>query len=197
MRPEDFKNLTEGIAIIVGGVYFLYRSGRGSFTHNLSLSLDCSRKANPTADRDYLAVTVKISKGERYTVELHDAKVRVNDVILPLNEVYRKHTKPEKLEAKDRKGKVMQGEFIERRVIDFAQNAWLAPFLRLAPGDQTQLSCWLDVPHAAICTLEVVVVGKRVWPSWIQRTRPFSWWYARGPGRKVGQWRASAISLLL
>jgi hypothetical protein len=202
---EIAKNWTEVLAIAIGGGgYFLYRASRGAFTHNLSLSLKCRRKPNPNADRDYLALTVNISKGERYTVELHDAAVRVSwpngeqisTRVSPLSEVDRKHTKPEKLSAKDWKGNVIPGHFLERRLIVFGEMAWVDPFLRLAPGDQTQFSCCFDVPHAAVCTLEVVVVGKRAWPSWLTgRGSKRAWpsWLTRG-SKKVGQWRASAVS---
>ena len=76
---EIAKNWGEVLAIAIGGGgYFLYRASRGAFTHNLSLSVKCRRKPSRNADRDYLAVTVNISKGERYTVELHDAAVKVS-----------------------------------------------------------------------------------------------------------------------
>ena len=205
---EIAKNWGEVLAIAIGGGgYFLYRASRGAFTHNLSLSVKCRRKPSRNADRDYLAVTVNISKGERYTVELHDAAVKVSwqngEQILtrvsPLSEVDRKHTKPEKLSARDWKGNVIPGRFLERRLIVFEETAWVDPFLRLAPGDQTQFSCCFEVPSTAVCTVEVAVVGKRAWPSWltgrgIKRTWPTQLTHG---SNKVGQWRASAVSMPL
>ena len=69
MDATTLRSVVETLAILIGGGgYFVYRASRGAFTHNLSLSLKCCRQVNPIADRDYMALTVNISKGERYTV---------------------------------------------------------------------------------------------------------------------------------
>ena len=76
---EFVKNVAESLGVIVGGGgYFLYRTVRGSLTSNLSLSVNCARKTIPETGFDLLAVTDELSKGDRYSVELHDAKVRVS-----------------------------------------------------------------------------------------------------------------------
>lgn len=217
---EIAKNFAEALGIIVGGGYFLYRSSRGAFTHNLSLCVECTRTNIPRTDSDCLTITAKLSKGERFTVELHDAQVRVrwpkgDQTLWPtlrpdeiesntvsqtrhLSELERKHTKKEKIQAKGWKGQIFPGRFLERRRIDLThpEPAWVDPFLRLTPGEQTQFSCWLAVPHTAVCTVELIVLGKRAWPAWLSRRGKEKVLLSRleRGSKKVPQWRASAVS---
>src|SRR5713101_1230849 len=73
------KDVLEILVILVGSAgYFLYRSGRGSLTHNLSLVVECNRTQIPGTMADFPIVTVKLSKGANFEIELHEARVRVS-----------------------------------------------------------------------------------------------------------------------
>src|SRR5579863_6427156 len=102
---EFVKNVAESLGVIVGGGYFLYRTVRGSLTSDLSLTVNCARKTIPETGFDLLAVTAELSKGDRYSAELHDAKVRVSwpgrEVTKPLVGAYRRTYRPELAEKKN------------------------------------------------------------------------------------------------
>lgn len=185
---EFAKNVIESLAVILGGGgYFLYRSLRGSLTNNLSLTLNCSRKTIPETGLDFLAVTAELSKGERYSVELHDAQVRFSwpgggPVTKALLGVDRKSFDHE--DIKDQKGNLI----VRRRVIAFDRRAEKAPILVLTPGEKASFSQYVDkIPSSSVCTVEVRVLGERFY----RRRRVFGWTHES----KYSQWSASAISL--
>ena len=174
MNLEDIKNLTEILAFIAAGLFFGYKFVAGYFITNLSLSLACLRQESPLEGKDFLAVTAKLTKGERGSLDLHDAKVRVNwmsgHLIEALAGIERQSFSTERLGKTDRK------------VISFKRRSKKAPLLRLSPGEETSLSCCFEVPRESVCTVELVVLGsmRRIIP----RTR-------------IGQWRASSVSIPL
>jgi len=184
---EFVKNCAETLGIIVGGGgYFLYRSLRGAFTNNLSLSLECVRTEIPDTTEDWIAVTIKLSKGERYSIELHDAKIRVSGPgVTMVSERFvgidRRSYDTESI--KDDNGNDIGKT---RKAIAFDHISKSVPLLVLTPGEQTQFARYVKVPASCICTLEVVVVAKRWYHRWLR-------WEPNAD--KLGQWRASAVSL--
>jgi hypothetical protein len=184
---EFVKNCAEALAIIVGGGgYFLYRSLRGAFTSNLSLSLSCARTKIPDTTEDWVAVKAKLSKGDRYSIELHDAQIRVSGpgvttVCERFVGIDRRSYDTEPI--KDDKGNAIGKT---RKAIAFDRIAKSVPLLVLTPGEQTQFAHYVKVPSNSICTLEVVVVAKRWYHRWLR-------WEPNAD--KLGQWRASAVSM--
>lgn len=195
---EFVKNIVESLGVIVGGGgYFLYRTVRGSFTSNLSLSINCSRKTIPETGFDFLAVTAELAKGDRYSVELHDAKVRVSwpgseppkPVTKPLVGVHRRSLRREQIKMDGGKERLTQPASII-----FHKASRDAPVLVLTPGEKMSFSqCFDGIPSATACTVEVVVLGKR-WYN--RRYRLLRWLADWSPESKLHpQWSASTISL--
>jgi len=168
MNLENLRNLTEVFAFIAAVIFFGYKFLTGYFITNLSLSLACSRQESLQEGKDHLAVVARLSKGERGSLDLHDAQVRASwssdQLIKPLIGIERQSFETEKL-----------GE-AERKVINFKCRSKTAPFLRLTPGEETSFACYFEVPSESICVVELIVLGR------LRRIKP------------IGQWRASAIS---
>lgn len=156
------------VAGVVGAlIYFGYRFFIGYFTVNVSVTLDLARASSANADIAYVAVTVKLRKGEHGSMVLHDLSGRVSFpsgvVVVPFSGFFRVS-----YETDGPRG---------RACIDRPSAS--EPLLRLPPGEEAMYSAYAEVPAGAPCLVEVVVLGK-----------------IRG-GRKFGQWRASAVSLPL
>lgn len=173
---EVLRNLTEAFALVAAAGYFVYRWRRGNYTHNSSISCERRRQPSRAQSKDYLTITASIRRGENWTVELRDARVQVRwgggereRETKPLIGIYRRSFKLSKSEDAG----------IEHEVVEFKPSE-RKPFLQRAPRDETQYACWLEVPSEAVCSLELVALGKRPTLS----------------GR-IAQWRASAISMPL
>jgi len=170
MTLKDLKDLAEFVAVVAGGLYFAYRFGTGYFITNLSIKLTVLRQQISAGGGDYLVVKAAFSKGERGSLDLHDAQVRAawrgGEAITPLVGIDRRsfNTVPT-VGTKTRK------------VVAFSRQAEKKPLLRLTPGEKAEFSCLIEVPHGEACTLQLVVLGEK--PN----------------SRLIGQWRASAISL--
>jgi hypothetical protein len=172
LTSEDLKNYAEFVAILGAGAYFLYRANTGFFIINLSMSVDCTRVARDDAT-DYLVVRVQLQKGERGTLVIHDAEVRVEQeggtsTIVPLTSMQRLSLKHDKIET-------AYGHR-EHVKIRWGKRSWKAPFLQMTPGEQCSFACYITVPRREACHVEAVILGKRpAYPA-------------------VGQWRATCIS---
>jgi hypothetical protein len=171
---EVLRNLAESLALVAAAGYFVYRWRRGNYTHNSSLSLDLKRQRSRTESKDDLVITANVRRGENWTVELRDARVQVG---------WDDQKRSVPLVGIDRRsyglGKSQEAD-IKHEIVDFAKPSEAKPFLQLAPGDETQYSCWVQVPSDAVCSIELVILGKRPTRS-----------------GKIAQWRASAISMPL
>jgi hypothetical protein len=166
-NAETLKNLAEALALAAGGVFFIYRFVLGYFFVNLSLSLDSDRWRISRTGLDQVCVKCKLSKGDRGSLVLHDARVRVSwksgFKIVPLSEVDRRSYRTERL------GKE------ERKVVNFDRGSEKSPLLSLTPGEATEFACCVEVPQDVVCLIELVVLGK---------TKASPW---------VSQWRASTV----
>src|SRR5215467_11298262 len=89
MTTQEFSQVCQGIGyifqalgILGAGLYFGYKIWQGYNIIDLSVSAECSRQktqADNQADKkDYLFVNVDLEKGERGSLRLHDARVRVH-----------------------------------------------------------------------------------------------------------------------
>ncbi len=170
MSVENYKNLAEIFAFVAAGLFFIYKFLTGYFVSNLSISISFLRQPKVKLDTDDLIINATLSKGDRGSINLHDAQVRVKweggECIEPLIGM-------DRLSFRTR----IIGNNYKTKFIDWNKRSKKLPILRLTPGEETNFSCYINIPTNATCTIELVVIGKK----------PVSC--------LVGQWRASIISL--
>ena len=156
-------------AYLAAGGFFLYKIVTGYLMTNLSVEISCRRERSQKNEKDNLVVTANLSKGERGSVNLHDAQVKVSwdggSVTKPLIGADRRSLKAEVV------GKS------KRNVVNWEERSAKSPFLRLTAGESCQFAAHFEVPSAQICEIELAVLGMKQ------------------AGFRVGQWRASTISL--
>ncbi|GAX59112.1 threonine synthase [Candidatus Scalindua japonica] len=168
MKTEYMKDIVQIFALFSAGGFFLYKLVTGYLITNLSISLECFRSpGKPDSEKDTLVTIVKFKKGDRGSLELHDAQVKYDmgeDTIeVPLLGLDRRSFLSETICKKDRK------------LINWGARSKSSPFIRLSPGEETEFSCSCLVPSGQLCQVEVAILGKRTNHS------------------KVGQWRASKV----
>jgi hypothetical protein len=175
MTPNEAKAIAETAALVCAGLFFGYKFLSGYLLMNLSLSVTtCRHMRNETTD--ILVVALKLTKGDRGSTDLHDAKVRVSctggETISEVVGADRRTFQTQKLGNSD------------RRVIDFSSRSAKVPLIRLTPGEETTFSAHFEVPRELICTVEAAVLGSRPrWPA-------IRWLF----DERIGQWRASVVS---
>jgi hypothetical protein len=165
---ETVKAIVESIAFGCAGGFFIWKIYSGYQVVNLSLGLKCQRTAR-NADTDFLVVSATLTKGERGSLEVHDAQARftIGDQVqtVPFVSFERSSYTTELLPA----GK--------RHVIDWSKRSKSSPFLRLTPGESSCFSCHVELPKQQMCFIEVAVLGKQAGRDW------------------VGQWKATYVSV--
>jgi len=167
---EVTRDLGQALAWLGAAVFFGYKAWSGYFVVNLSIKVECVRRSRAAEADDLLQVTLVLAKGDRGSVRLHDAQIRVTpeggaeriivlDDFKRLGSVYESH------------GTLKRGT-VEWKAINPR-----IPLLNLTPGEATHFACWCPVPANAPCRVEAVVLGKRK------------------AGMLLAQWRASCVSL--
>jgi hypothetical protein len=73
----EIKPYVELFAYLAAGGFFLYKLLTGYLMTNLSVSISCVRQCTNKNGKDHLIVTVDLSKGDRGSLNLHDAQVKV------------------------------------------------------------------------------------------------------------------------
>jgi hypothetical protein len=168
-RTEGIEHIATALGIAAAGVFFLYKAFAGYQVVNLDLQLTLERRLSNQLDTDWLKVDVLVSKGDRGTLELHDAKVRVYRPGMAVSE--------EPLVGVARLSALnFTAARRVRRIVKWEPSAD-SPFLNLTPGEKTSLGCFLNVHSGAAYVVEAVVIGRRMRSSYL------------------GQWRASTTSL--
>ena len=166
---DIIKNIATALGVVAAAGYFLFKAMSGHEILNLKLSVQTRRQPKENSDTDYLAIEAAVAKGDRASVQIHDAQVRVTvrgkSKTLPLEGV-------ERLSIQ----RTVEGE-ICRQVVLWGTRSKQATFLSLTPGEETEFSCLTEVPRDEPCLVEVVFLGQR--PNSV----------------RLGQWRASHISL--
>lgn len=161
--------IIKGAALVGTAVFFGYKTVSGFHNQNLSLALNCQRHAgNGAAGPDYLILTVGIERGATAAMRLEVLEARFTWE-----------------SGGSRQQEVIRIPF-RRLAIGpseevFSQVKWDEtdanhPYLYLSPGEKTSFACAVSVPANALCTIDVVAVGRR-------RPTTFS-----------AQWRASTIA---
>jgi hypothetical protein len=169
-NAEIVWQAVQTLGVLAALFYFTYRFLTGYFIPNLIIAVECSRVSIKGTHNDHLVVVVKLEKGDRFTLRLHDAQVRVSEP--------GRDDKPKPLIGYERLKRDRSPNNPKIEVVDFKRPEETVPWLNLAPGEKTQFARGFEVSNNAICTVEVVLLCG----------------YIRAFHKKFGQWRASAIS---
>jgi hypothetical protein len=166
-RPigETLKVWAETIAYGSGGVFLIYKVLSGYFIADLSLKVSCERFATGQG-MEILAASAILKKGDKGTIRIHDAKVRISDDAGNVFAVQR-------MTGIDR----LSFETEKDRMKILFNSVSKTPWLSLPPGDETQFVGLCRVPSGQLCLVEFVILGRKLW------------------GGKTAQWRASTVSL--
>ncbi len=169
---EWVKDLFQVVALMAAAGFFLYKVIAGHLFPNLEVSLDCSRQPNSHSGKDFLKITVTLTKGEYGTLRIHDVQARITSENSAARFV--------SFIGVDRRSFLCErfnGQ--ERKIIDWVNRSKQNPFLQISPKEKTQFSAYTEIPQEVPCAIDVAILGK-ILASW-----------------KFGQWRASCISLPL
>jgi len=177
-RPigETLKLWAEMIAYGSGGAFLIYKVLSGYFITDLSVKVSCERLPQTPrgavgestigqGDEVLLAATAILKKGDKGTIRIHDAKVRISDDA-------GKVLDEQRMIGIDRLSFTTNDDRME---IDFDRLS-KTPWLSLPPGDETQFVGLCRVPSGQPCLVEFVILGRKLW------------------GGKTAQWRASTVS---
>jgi hypothetical protein len=167
---SEWESIAKTLGFFGAAVFFLYKAISGYLITNMSVKLDFNRQRSAKTDMDYLVVNVSLSKGDRGSVNIHDAQARLRydssePPPVPLIGAERLSCKTVRLNDE------------EQKQIDWDKRSESSPFIRLSPGEEAEFACCWEVPPKAACKVEVVIIGKR-----LRSTR-------------LGQWRSSGVSL--
>lgn len=168
MTWGNAKDLAEVIALSAAAIFFLYKLISGYLIINLTMKVDCERRAINSNKQDILAITVQLSKGDRGSLEIHDATINVE---------CEDRTQEVELLGFRRSTYRPRDDYEKYKKVNWGVQSNEAPFLRLTPGEETQLAAKCLVPKDKPCAVQAVVLGKRT------------------KGWKVGQWKAACVSL--
>jgi hypothetical protein len=168
---DHFKIRVDILTVIAVGVFFAYRFFTGWMSANMDIVIEPSR-AHLNDQEDYLAVIVRLERGEYGSVKLGDAQVRITYVdstesptVLPLVGTERLADSGGKLDWKPSPDK---------------------PLLILHAKEKSEFAAALKVPRKTACMIEIAV-------STYRRLDDIEWLW----GFRWGQRRSSTVSLPL
>lgn len=168
MNIELLLQVAQILAFSSAAVFFIYKVFTGYFVPNMSLDPEITRRTDEETGNDMLIVKVSLSKGDKGSINIHDAKVRFTgdfgQRIVDLIGINRLSFDSTEINNKDKK--LIAWDRISRK----------KPFLRIGPQESTVFSCVCEVSKNATTLVEVVILGKK----------PNSW--------LKSQWRASLVS---
>jgi hypothetical protein len=167
--------------VLAAGGYFGYKVATGYLYTNLSVELTQRRQTSVNEGNDHIVVTMKISKGDRGTIEIDDIKLRFTS---PLFDTI--------VAVEDNRRLFWENSAGEppRYAIDFSQFNDVAPVLRLTPGESTQFEANTEVPSGETVRIELAILGQSLRIDYVPGIRVL---FPRQRG--IGQWRASVVSL--
>jgi hypothetical protein len=168
--PPVIVNLIQLLAVIAVGMFFIYRFSTGWMSANMDIAIEPSR-VHLNNQEDYLAVIVKLERGEYGTLELGDAQLRITY-----------------LDSTDRPA-VLDLAGTKRLADSAGKLDWQAvspddPHLNLHAKEKSEFTAVLKVPRKTACLIEVTLLTHRRLDGfeWLARTH----W---------GQRRSSSVSL--
>ena len=180
LNLDDCEHLAKVLALLGALFFFSYKGFAGYHVTNMGLRLAFIRQPSVDAERDDVAISVTLTKGDRGSVAIHDARaVLIGPSALKLG--------PFELHSIDRWSfKTTTVGTVQIKKIVCGQGAKQIPYLNLTPGDEMTLSCYCQVPSTDAWRIEVVVIGRRHGPR-------FRFLSEQG----VAQWRGSSVTLPL
>lgn len=169
---ERFKVIVEILGVLAVGLFFIYRFLTGWMSANMDVGIESSR-SHADAQNDYLAVAVKLERGEYGTLQLGQAQLRVTYPGSNLSPSIIDLVGVERLS--DSEGR-LQWQNISKD----------DPQLNLHAKEKSQFGAALKVPRQAVCLIEATLLTHRRLDGleWLARTH----W---------GQRRSSSVSLPL
>lgn len=179
---EDVKNFFEILAILFAGGFFGYKLYSGYFIVDLSLDLESVRNTYDSKN-DIVVVKLKLKKGERGTLQVHDAQVKYTYRTIPPNDpnsvkFVENSVKFVGVERQSFKKEIIPNSLnIERKVIKWEKRSKSVPLLSFSAGEETTFSCYFIVPKDKVCEIDSAILGKKT------------------GHKKTSQWRASCISI--
>jgi hypothetical protein len=143
----DVGDAAKAIALVAAAFYFLWKTVSGYEITNLTLDVSATRRASSSPGTDWINVHVRVKKGARGTVQLHDAVVRLTPG----------------------KGGPLLG-FQRLAISDATHRKVLwgdssGEYLNIAADEETSFSYCGEVSRAVPCSVEVALIGfRRFWP---------------------------------
>lgn len=163
------KEIAEALALLAAGGFFIYKAITGYMRVNLSIYPQCKRQRADDGSKDHLVILLKVKKGPNGSVGIHDAGALVTydgeQQKLSFSGIVRSSYKSIGLSNR------------KRVQVNWDEVSKTSPLLKLVPDEEVDLAAVCDVPTGAVCSVQTVIVGKKV------------------GGWKFGQWKSSCISL--
>lgn len=175
-EPKSFqdrlKTAVQIIAAIAVGLFFVYRFSTGWMSANMDVAIESSR-THVSETEDYLAITVKLERGEYGTLQLGQAQLKITFLDSTAEPVLIDLFSTRRLSDVDGK---LRWELVSQD----------APFLNLHAKEKSQFAAILKVPRNAACVIEAALLTHR-------RLDGLEWL----PQEHWGERRSSSISLPL
>ena len=168
---HDFKNGIQTLGVILVGGFFLYRFFAGWMSANVDLAIESSRVHLNEAE-DYLAVIVKLGRGEYGTLKLGDAMLRITCLDSNRQENLLALIGTKRIDHDE--GKLIWKKELEKDP------------LNLHAKETSEFAAGLPIPRKAACSIELTLLTHRAGDGFE--------WIAK---RRWGQRRSSSISLPL
>jgi hypothetical protein len=192
---DEDKTLAFNVALwtaAAGAMLFLFKLVAGYFIANLSIELSQRRLSATEEGKDYLVITVKLTKGDRSTLTLHDIRLQLfqtKDVTIWAKDGIPRNDGKQVPLADNRRFKFsLGGAQPTRPSLDFSVYDERTPVLQMTPGEVTHFDAIAEVSSADTVKIELAILGRTLLMNSIASPAFFE-------NRGVGQWRASVISL--
>src|SRR5262245_3641307 len=124
LTATEWKDLTEAFAWVAASLFFGYKAAAGYLVINLSVSARARRQSARNRHKDDLVIMVRLAKGDRGSLVLEDAAVRVRPG----------PQEPIPLQGQGRLSHKTETSGPRRRRHILWTPSRSAPFLRLTPG---------------------------------------------------------------
>jgi hypothetical protein len=165
----SMKESIQTIAVFAVGIFFIYRLLTGWMSANMDVAIDSSR-FHLNDQEDYLAVDVKLERGEYGTLQLGDSQVRVTYLDSTAGPPPISLAGMQRLA--DKEGKLNWEKIAPE------------PHLNLHAKEKSEFAAALKVPRNAACIIEVTFLTHRRLDG-LEWLGGFHW----------GQRRSSSVSL--
>ena len=169
------REAIEAIVVTAGGIFFAYRFFTGWMSANVDIAIEPSR-VHLNEEQDYLAVIVKLERGEYGPVQLGDAQIRITYLDPTIGS-----PAPLNLVGTERL-------FNSAGKVDWQKVEPESPHLSLHAKEKSVFSAALTVPRKTACVIEVAFSTHRRLDGLIR------FWLGR---KRWGQRRSSSVSLPL